>query len=55
MLLCRHCHLLLHNRRWRIRRTGGDYRLERPDADGVLRSIPLPSRSRALQRLRATA
>ena len=55
VLLCRHCHLLLHNRRWRIRRTGGDYRLERPDADGVLRSIPLPSRSRALQRLRASA
>ncbi len=54
VLLCRHCHLLLHNRRWRIRRTGADYRLERPDGDGILRSVALPSRSRALQRLRAT-
>jgi len=55
VLLCRHCHLLLHNRRWRIRRRGGDYRLERPDEHGTVRSIPLPSRSRALQRLRITA
>lgn len=55
VLLCRHCHLLLHNRRWRIRRAGGDYRLERPDSVGVLRSLPLPARSRALQRLRTTA
>lgn len=54
VLLCRHCHLLLHNRRWRIRRTGADYRLERPDGDGILRSVALPSRSLALQRLRAT-
>jgi len=55
VLLCRHCHLLLHNRHWRIRRHGADYVLERPDEHGTLRSIPLPSRSRALQRLKATA
>jgi hypothetical protein len=55
VLLCRHCHLLLHNRNWRIRRDGGAYSLERPDEDGILRRTPLPSRSRALDRLRATA
>ncbi|MBN9140791.1 MAG: DUF222 domain-containing protein [Micrococcales bacterium] len=55
VLLCRHCHLLLHNRAWRIRRTRTGYHLERPDGDGVLRSTPLPTRSRALQRLRASA
>ncbi|MDQ2661078.1 MAG: HNH endonuclease, partial [Actinomycetota bacterium] len=55
VLLCRHCHLLLHNRNWRIRREGSTYSLEHPDDDGVLRRTPLPSRSRALERLRATA
>ena len=55
VLLCRHCHLLVHNRNWRIRREGGTYSLEHPDDDGVLRRTPLPSRSRALERLRATA
>jgi hypothetical protein len=54
--LCRHCHLLLHNRNWRIRRDGGDYLLERPDDDGVLRRTPLTSRSPAAERLlRASA
>lgn len=51
VLLCRHCHLLLHNRGWRITRTGGAYRLERPLADGTVQSTPLPSRSPALERL----
>lgn len=55
VLLCRHCHLLLHNRNWRVRRDGGAYSLERPDEDGILRRTPLSSRSRALDRLRATA
>ena len=55
VLLCRFCHLLVHNRRWRIRREGGGYRLEHLDANGVLRSTPLPSRSRARDRLLATA
>ncbi len=55
VLLCRFCHLLVHNRRWRIRREGADYRLEHTDANGVLRSTPLPSRSRARDRLLATA
>ncbi len=55
VLLCRFCHLLVHNRGWRITRTGGDYYLERPDEDGILRRTPLPSRSPALERLRATA
>ncbi len=55
VLLCRHHHLLLHNRNWRIRRTHGNYHLERPDTHGVQRRIPLPTRSRARQRLRSTA
>jgi hypothetical protein len=45
VLLCRHCHLLLHNRNWRIRRDGGAYSLERPDDDGILRRVALSSRS----------
>lgn len=55
VLLCRHCHLLVHNRGWRIRRTGGEYFLEHPDDDGILRRSALPSRSAAAQRLLATA
>ena len=55
VLLCRHCHLLVHNRGWRIRRQGGDYLLERPDGDGILRRTALPSRSPARDRLLATA
>ena len=54
VLLCRFCHLLVHNRGWRITRTGGDYFLQRPDEHGILRSTPLPTRSPALHRLRAT-
>ncbi len=55
VLLCRFCHLLVHNRGWRITRTGGDYHLVKPDHDGILRRTLLPSRSPALDRLRATA
>ncbi|MGN6274065.1 MAG: DUF222 domain-containing protein [Protaetiibacter sp.] len=56
VLLCRHCHLMVHNRGWRIRREHGAYHLEHPDPDGTLRRTPLPSRSPAAQRLlRATA
>ncbi len=53
VLLCRFCHLLVHNRGWRIRREGGDYLLERPDDDGILRRTPLPSRSAVRDRLLA--
>lgn len=55
VLLCRFCHLLLHNRGWRITRTRGDYFLEHPDDHGIMRRTSLPSRSPALDRLRATA
>ena len=55
VLLCRFCHLNLHNNRWRIRRSGGDYCLEAPDGDGILRRTPLPSRSPVHARLRNTA
>ncbi|MCS0499617.1 HNH endonuclease signature motif containing protein, partial [Protaetiibacter mangrovi] len=51
VLLCRFCHLNIHNNRWRIRRRDGDYLLEKPDPDGILRHMPLPSRSPALERL----
>ena len=51
VLLCRFCHLTIHNNRWRVRRHGGDYRLERPDTDRIPHSIPLPSRSPARDRL----
>ena len=55
VLLCRFCHLLLHNRGWRIRREGGTYFLEHPGDEGILRRTPLPSRSPAHDRLRPTA
>ncbi|MGN6273861.1 MAG: DUF222 domain-containing protein [Protaetiibacter sp.] len=51
VLLCRFCHLNLHNNTWRIRRQHGQYSLERPDSDGTLRRTPLTRRSPALQRL----
>jgi hypothetical protein len=31
VLLCRNCHMRLHNQGWRIRRTGGEYWLHPPD------------------------
>lgn len=51
VLLCRFCHLLTHNRGWRITRTGADYFLERPDHHGTIRRTPLPGRSLAHDRL----
>jgi len=51
VLLCRFCHLNVHNNNWRIRRERGHYFLERPDSDGILRRTPLTRRSPALQRL----
>ena len=54
VLLCRHCHLMVHNRGWRIRREHGTYYLEHPDHDGELRRTPLPSRSPAARRLLQT-
>ncbi|MFT4285334.1 MAG: DUF222 domain-containing protein [Protaetiibacter sp.] len=55
VLLCRFCHLNVHNNHWRIRRQGGTYLLERPDPDNILRHTPLPTRSPAHHRLHATA
>jgi len=55
VLLCRFCHLNVHNNHWRIRRRRGTYHLEQPDPDNTLRRIPLPTRSPAHARLRATA
>jgi len=51
VLLCRFCHLNVHNNNWRIRREHGQYFLERPDGNGTLRRTPLTRRSAALQRL----
>ncbi|MFT4029176.1 MAG: DUF222 domain-containing protein [Protaetiibacter sp.] len=53
VLLCRFCHLNVHNQRWRVRRHGARYTLEHPDQHGTIRSTPLPSRGRAYQRLTA--
>lgn len=47
VLLCRHHHLLLHNNKWKIRRTGNRYRLIPPRAiDPGQTPIPLQSKSR---------
>lgn len=47
VLLCRHHHLLLHNNRWKIRRTGTRYRLIPPRGiDPRQTPIPLHSKSR---------
>jgi hypothetical protein len=51
VLLCRFCHLNVHNNTWRIRREHGQYFLERPDHNGTPRPTPLTRRSPALQRL----
>jgi hypothetical protein len=51
VLLCRFCHLNVHNNNWRIRRQHGQYSLERPDSDSIPRRTPLTRRSPALQRL----
>ena len=45
ILLCRHHHLLLHNRHWHITRDGPDYQLLSPN--GELR--PMPSKSPAMR------
>lgn len=47
VLLCRHHHLLLHNNKWKITRSGGRYRLIPPGAiDPGQTPIPLESKSR---------
>ena len=51
VLLCRFCHLTVHNRGWRIRRHGADYYLEHKDRNGILRRTPLPSHNPTRNRL----
>jgi len=52
ILLCRHHHLLLHDRDWDIRRTGADYWLVPPaDIDPERTPRPMPSKSAALRDL----
>ncbi len=56
VLLCKHHHLLLHNNRWRIVRTGVDYALIPPaDIDPLQTPRPLRRRSPALERMRRVA
>ena len=56
VLLCKHHHLLLHNNRWRIVRTGHQYALIPPaDIDPTQTPRPLRSGSPARQRLLASA
>src|SRR5690606_5113505 len=46
ILLCRHCHMLIHNNGWRISRTGARYfAVPPPPVDRERRPIPLPSKS----------
>jgi len=55
LLLCRHHHMLVHNNRWRIARTGNNYVLvPPPSVDEKQLPIPLPSKSAAVRRLLAT-
>jgi len=51
VLLCRFCHLNIHNQHWRIRRDGGDYHLEHPDEHGEPQRTPLPARNPAVHHL----
>lgn len=52
ILLCRHHHLLVHNNRWDIERSGADYWLVPPAAvDPTRTRIPMPSKSRAMREL----
>jgi hypothetical protein len=51
VLLCRFCHLNVHNNTWRIRREHGQYFLETPDHNGTPRRTPPNRRSPAMQRL----
>jgi hypothetical protein len=51
VLLCRFCHLQVHNRGWRLTREGAHYFLERPDQHGTIRRTPLPGRSPTHDRL----
>ena len=57
ILLCRHHHMLIHNNKWRIRRTGSEYLLEPPPGDSLRRHpTPLtpknPIHRRAQERVR---
>ena len=55
VLLCRHHHMLVHNNRWRISRTGAAYKLIPPASiDPRQVPIPLESKSAAVRRLLAT-
>ena len=49
VLLCRSCHMRLHNQGWRIRRRGGDYWLHPPHAERA-RTSPRPLKSKSLLR-----
>ena len=52
ILLCRHHHLLLHNRHWQITRDGPDYLLvPPPDVDPRQHPRPMPSSSQAMREL----
>jgi hypothetical protein len=55
ILLCKHHHLLIHNKGWEIHHDQGEYRLiPPPGVDADQRAIPMPSRSAVARRLAAT-
>ncbi len=50
ILLCRYCHMLIHNNGWKITRTGSDYcAVPPPSVDPQRRPIPLPGKSPLVQ------
>ncbi|MEO6533256.1 MAG: DUF222 domain-containing protein [Pseudolysinimonas sp.] len=53
VLLCRHHHLLVHNNRWRVERSGANYALIPPRTlDPAQVPIPAPSKSPVARRMR---
>ncbi|TQL48634.1 uncharacterized protein DUF222 [Homoserinimonas aerilata] len=56
ILLCRHHHLLLHNNRWEITRTGANYWLIPPTSEDPHQTPqPMPHKSAALRDLQSEA
>jgi hypothetical protein len=55
ILLCRFHHMMIHNNDWRIVRDGAEYYLiPPPTEDPAQQRIPMPSKSRTLQRALAS-
>jgi hypothetical protein len=56
ILLCRHHHMMIHNNGWKVSREVADYYVTPPESvDPQRRRIPMPTRSRTLQRALAAS